>query len=176
MPPTEVGVPYNSPTNGVHVTLRFVLPPSQRGVCYTKSRSTPISYDDRGQFGCAGRVKGVIIVSSSGNGAKPSKSSAQVATELRERLESRLGRDRTDAIWRDPANIEQVVEGEGEAAAVAEIILKAWRDLPEDAATPSRRGSGFRRGLRLALVAAFGVWALSLLRKARGTQDDGHPA
>lgn len=111
-------------------------------------------------------------MSSSGNGAKPNKSNEQVATELRERLESRLGRDRTDAIWRDPANIEQVVEGEGEAAAVAEIILKAWHDLPEETATPTRRRSGFRRGLRLALFAALGVWALSLLRKARGTQND----
>ncbi len=110
-------------------------------------------------------------MSSSGNGAKPNKSNEKVATELRERLESRLGRDRTDAIWRDPANIEQVVEGEGEAAAVAEIILKAWRDLPEEEATPTRRRSGFRRGLRLALFAALGVWALSLLRKARGPQD-----
>ncbi len=116
-------------------------------------------------------------MSSSGNGAKPNKSSEQVATELRERLESRLGRDRTDAIWRDPSNIEQVVEGEGEAAAVAEIILKAWRDLPDEDATPTtRRRSGFRRGLQLALVAAFGVWALSLLRKARGPQDDGELA
>ena len=110
-------------------------------------------------------------MSSSGNGAKPSKSNEQVATELRERLESRLGRDRTDAIWRDPSNIEQVVEGAGEAAAVAEIILKAWRDLPEEEATPARRSSGFRRGLRLALVAALGVWALSLRRKARGPQN-----
>ena len=108
---------------------------------------------------------------SRGNGAKPTKSNEQVATELRERLEDRLGRERTEAIWRDPANVEQVVGGQGEAAAVAEIMLNAWRDLPADEAAPSQRRSGFRRGLRVALIAAVAVWGLSILRKARGGQD-----
>lgn len=109
---------------------------------------------------------------SSGNGTKPTKTNEQVATELRGRLESRLGRERTDAIWRDPANVEHVVEGETEAAAVAEIMLKAWHDLPATETTAPRRRSGFRRGLRIALIAAVGVWGLTILRKARGSQDE----
>lgn len=105
----------------------------------------------------------------SGNGAKPPKSSKEVAAALRQRLESQLGRERTEAIWRHPASIQEVVEGE-EAAAVAEIILQAWRDLPEEEA--SGRRSGFRRGLRLALVAAVAVWAVSALNKARHGQEE----
>lgn len=107
---------------------------------------------------------------SSGNGTKPTKTNEQVATELRERLESRLGRERTDAIWQDPANVERVVEGESEAAAVAEIMLSAWRELPAGDAAPSQRRSRFRRGLRVALIAAVTVWGLSILRKTQGGQ------
>ncbi len=108
---------------------------------------------------------------SSGNGTKPTKTNEQLATELRERLESRLGRERTDAIWRDPANVEHVVEGESEAAAVAEIMLSAWRELPAGEAAPSRRRSRFRRGLRIAVITAVAVWGLSILRKTRGGQE-----
>jgi hypothetical protein len=104
----------------------------------------------------------------SDNGSKPAKSSEQVATELRQRLEGALGRERTEEIWQDPTAIQRVVEGEDEAAEVAEIMLRAWRDLPEEEqAPPKRRGSGFRRGLQLAIVAAVGVWALSILRRSR---------
>ena len=111
-------------------------------------------------------------MSPSGNGAKPGKTSAQVAAELRQRLEGALGRERTDAIWRDPTSVQNVVEGEEEAAAVAEIMLRAWRDLPQEA-RPRRsgRGSGFRRGLQLALVAAVAVWSVSVLRRL--AQDRG---
>lgn len=108
----------------------------------------------------------------SGNGAKPSKSSAEVAAQLRERLESRLGQERTEEIWQDPANIQEVVKGEDEAAAVAEIMLNAWRDLPDERSQPSRRRSGFRRGLRIALIAAVAVWSVSLLRRLRQGQPD----
>lgn len=104
----------------------------------------------------------------SGNGAKPQKSTEEVAAELRQRLEGRLGRERTEAIWRDPTNVQEVLRDESEAASVAGIILQAWKDLPEDGSSDSpRRRSGFRRGLRLALVATIAVWAVSTLKKAR---------
>lgn len=104
-----------------------------------------------------------------GNGRKPTKTTAQVASELRQRLEGRLGRERTEAIWRDPANVQEVLQDEGEAASVAEIILQAWKDLPEEEepSVPRRRRSGFRRGLRLALIAAVAAWAVSILNKSR---------
>ena len=113
----------------------------------------------------------------SGNGAKPHKSSEEVAAELRQRLERRLGRERTEAVWQDPTSIQEVVQGEEEAAAVAEIILQAWRELPEEEPVGQRRrGSGFRRGLRLALVAAVAVWTLSILRRVRpGGDRDTEP-
>ncbi len=107
-------------------------------------------------------------MSTSGNGAKPHKSSEQVAAELRQRLERELGHERTEAIWRDPTNIQEVVRDESEAASVAGIILQAWKDLPtEERSGRSRRRSGFRRGLQLALIAAIAVWAFSLLNKSR---------
>lgn len=113
-------------------------------------------------------------MAASGNGSKPHKSAGEVAADLRQQLERRLGRERTEAIWRDPTNIQQVVQGEEEAAAVAETILRALRDLPaEEAASRPRHRSGFRRGLRLALIAAIAVWALSILNKSReGRQDE----
>ena len=107
-------------------------------------------------------------MAASGNGSKPHKSAEEVAAELRRQLERRLGRERTEAIWRDPTNVQQVVQGEEEAAAVAETILRALHDLPaEEPADQPRRRSGFRRGLRLALIAAVAVWALSILNKTR---------
>lgn len=111
------------------------------------------------------------------NGAKPIKSTEEVATELRGRLEQQLGPERTEAIWQDPTSVQDVLKGEGEAASVAGIILNAWRELPKDeeetSATPRRR-SGFRRGLRLALIAAISVWAVSIVNKARqgGREDE----
>ncbi len=116
-------------------------------------------------------------MSAAGNGAKPQKTAEQVAAELRRRLEGRLGRDRTNAIWRDPTSIQEVVQGAEEASDVAEIMLRAWRDLPEE--EPSgrpRRRSGFRRGLQLALITAVAVWSLSILRRFRqepGDDDQG---
>ncbi len=105
---------------------------------------------------------------STGNGSKPQKSAEQVAMELRKQLEQQLGHDRTEAIWRDPTNVQQVIEGEHEAAAVAETILRALHDLPEEEPVPRRRGrSGFRRGLQLAFIAAISVWALSIINRAR---------
>ena len=109
----------------------------------------------------------------SGNGAKPTKTSEQVATELRQRLEGRLGRERAEAIWQDPTNVQQVVKEEGEAADVAQIILQAWRDMPGDEPGKPHRHSGFRRGLQLALVAAMAVWAVALLRRLRGPHGHG---
>lgn len=104
----------------------------------------------------------------SGNGAKPNRSSQEVASELRQQLERRLGRDRTDEIWQDPANVQQVVHGEEEAAAVAEIMLNAWRDLPADEpSVPARKRSGFRRGLRIAMVMAIAVWSINTVRRLR---------
>ena len=104
----------------------------------------------------------------SGNGANPHKTLEEVAAELRRRLEGQLGRERTEAIWRDPNNVPKVLRDEGEAASVAGIILQAWKDLPEEGPSDRpRRRSGFRRGLRLALIAAIGFWALSLRNKAR---------
>jgi hypothetical protein len=103
----------------------------------------------------------------SGNGRTPHKSPEQVASELRRRLERELGRERTEAIWRDPANVREVVESEEEAASVAGIILRAWQDLPAQDGPGARRRSGFRRGLQLALIAAIAVWALSVLNRAR---------
>ena len=110
------------------------------------------------------------------NGRKPNKSTEQVAAELRERLEGRLGQERTEAIWRDPTSVREVLQDEDEAASVAGIILEAWRDLPEEASSDApRRRSGFRRGLRLALIAAIAVWALSILNKARHSGHEEPP-
>ena len=111
-------------------------------------------------------------MSTSGNGAKPTKTAEQVATELRGRLEDKLGTERTDAIWQDPANVQEVVEGESEAADVAEIMLKAWQDLAveNEPATPKRR-SRFRRGLQIALIAAVAVWAVSITKRVRSTDE-----
>ncbi len=110
-----------------------------------------------------------------GDGAKPRKTTEAVATELRQRLERQLGRERTEAIWRDPTNVQEVLQGDQEAASVAGIILQALKDLPEEEAPGrARTRSGFRRGLRLALVAAVAVWALSVLNKARhGSDEEG---
>ena len=101
------------------------------------------------------------------NGATPNKTTEEVAAELRQRLESRLGSERTEAIWRDPTSVQEMLQGEDEAASVAGIILQAWRDLPEEESARPRRRSGFRRGLRLALIAAVAVWAASIINKAR---------
>lgn len=104
---------------------------------------------------------------SSGNGKTPAKTSEPVATELRERLEDRLGQEKTDAIWQDPTNVQD----ESEAADVAEIMLKAWQDLPgeeDEPATPRQR-SRFRRGLQVALIAAVAVWAVSMMQRLRSS-------
>ena len=108
------------------------------------------------------------------NGATPNKTTEEVAAELRQRLESRLGSERTEAIWRDPTSVQEMLHDEGEAASVAGIILQAWRDLPEeeDSSTSPRRRSGFRRGLRLALIAAVAVWAASIISKARQGREE----
>ena len=112
-------------------------------------------------------------MSASGNGANPHKSTAEVAAELRQRLEGRLGLERTEAIWQDPTNVQEVLQDGKEAASVAGIILQAWRDLPEEGpADRPRRRSGFRRGLRLALIAAIAVWAVSTVKKARGQEEE----
>ena len=103
----------------------------------------------------------------SGNGSKPAKSAAEVATELRQRLERRLGRERTDEIWQDPSAVQKVVEGEDEAADVAQIMLNAWQALPDEPAGAPCRRSGFRRGLAAALVTAVAVWSLFALRRLR---------
>ncbi len=110
-----------------------------------------------------------------GNGAKPNKTPETVATELRHQLEERLGRERTDAIWQDPTAVKDVLHDGEEAASVAGIILQAWRDLPEEEpSTPPKQRSGFRRGLRLALIASIAVWALSILKKSRqGEEGEG---
>ena len=112
-------------------------------------------------------------MTAAGNGAKPQKTPEEIAGELRERLESRIGRERTEAIWRNPTNLQEVVQGEEEASDVAEIMLRAWRDLPEEEQSGRlRRRSGFRRGLQLALIAAVAVWSLSILRRIRGANGD----
>ena len=109
---------------------------------------------------------------STGNGAKPTKTAEQVAIELRGRLEEKLGTERTDAIWQDPTNVQDVVAGEGEAADVAEIMLKAWQDLTvEDEPAAPRRRSRFRRGLQIAIIAAVAVWAVSLMKRVRSTDE-----
>ena len=109
----------------------------------------------------------------SGNGAHPSKSPEQVATEMRERLERMLGTQRAEQVWRDPAAIQEVVQDENEAAAVAEIMFRAWKDLPDEEQTPDRpQRSRFRRGLQIAMIAAVAVWSLSILRRMRGHGDD----
>lgn len=108
-------------------------------------------------------------MSTAGNGRKPHKSTEEVASELRQRLERELGHERTEAIWRDPTSIEQVIDDDEEAASVAGIILQAWKDLPSEANEPrAHRHSGFRRGLQLALLACVAVWAVALLKKSRG--------
>jgi hypothetical protein len=114
-------------------------------------------------------------MATSGNGRKPhTKSTGEVAAELRQRLERELGRERTEAIWRDPTSIEQVIQDDAEAASVAGIILQAWKDLPsEEGGGRTRRHSGFRRGLQLALLATVAVWTVALLRKARPGGEDG---
>jgi hypothetical protein len=108
----------------------------------------------------------------SGNGSKPKKTLEQVAAELRERLESQVGRERAEEIWRDPAAVERVVTDDIEAAAVAETLMRAWTELPDEQ-PERRRGSSFRRGLQIALLAAVAVWSLSLLRKLGGGQSEG---
>ena len=108
------------------------------------------------------------------NGATPNKTTEEVAAELRQRLEGQLGSERAEAIWRDPTSVREMLHDEDEAASVAGIILQAWRDLPEEeesSARPQPR-SGFRRGLRLALIAAVAVWAASIINKARQGQEE----
>jgi hypothetical protein len=106
------------------------------------------------------------------NGKAPQKTTAQVATELRGRLEEQLGHERTEAIWRDPTATQEVLENEGEAASVAGIVLQALKELPEEEAPPERkRRSGFRRGLRLVLIAAIAFWAVAMINKARQTPE-----
>jgi hypothetical protein len=110
----------------------------------------------------------------SGNGSSPEQTTAKVATELRRRLEGRLGRERTEEIWRDPSNVQKVLKDEDEAASVAGMMLQAWKELPEEESKDGRkRQGGFRRGLRLAIIAAMAVWAVSLLKKARQPGDEG---
>jgi len=112
-------------------------------------------------------------MATSGNGSRPHRTTEEVAAELRQQLERRLGRERTEAIWRDPTSVQQVVQGEEEAADVAETFLRALNDLPADEPTGRpRRRSAFRSGLRLALIAAVAVWALSILSKVREGQQD----
>lgn len=108
---------------------------------------------------------------SSGNGKTPSKTPEQVATELRERLEDRLGQEKTAAIWQDPTNVQDVVQGESEAADVVEIMLKAWQELPGEEEKPAapRKRSRFRRGLQVALIAAVAVWAVSMMKRLRSS-------
>ena len=110
---------------------------------------------------------------SSGNGTTPAKTPEQVAAELRERLEDRLGQEKTDAIWQDPTNVQEVVEGESEAADVAEIMLKAWQDLPGDESEEAapRKHSRFRRGLQVALIAAVAVWAVAMMKRLRSSDE-----
>jgi hypothetical protein len=102
-----------------------------------------------------------------GNGTKPSKTAEQVAAELRQRLERQLGRERTEAIWRDPTNVQAVVQDEGEAAAVAQTLIHALDDLPAEKEPEPHRRSAFRRGLQIALIAAVAVWAMAVVNKAR---------
>jgi hypothetical protein len=106
-------------------------------------------------------------MSTKSNGRTPGKSTEEVAAELRERLRGELGAERTDAIWRDPSNVERVVESDEEAASVAGIILQAWDDLPQESPEVDPRHMAFRRGLQIAVLAALGVWAFALLRRAR---------
>ena len=109
----------------------------------------------------------------SSNGAKPQKTTEEVAADLRDRLERQIGRDRTEAIWRDPTNVREVLHDEDEAASVAGVILQAWRELPEEDSSEGRgRRFGFRRGLRLAFIAAFAVWAVSILNKVRSGEEE----
>jgi hypothetical protein len=108
-------------------------------------------------------------MATSGNGRTPHKTTEEIAAELRQRLERELGRERTETIWSDPASIQAVIDDDEEAASVAGIFLQAWKELPaEESEPPSRRHAGFRRGLQLALLACVAVWAVALLRKARG--------
>jgi hypothetical protein len=110
----------------------------------------------------------------SGNGSTPERTTAKVAAELRRRLEGRLGRERTEEIWRDPSNVQNVLKDEDEAASVAGMMLQAWKDLPEEESKDGRRHQGgFRRGLRLAIIAAVAVWAVSLLQKSRRPEEEG---
>jgi hypothetical protein len=111
---------------------------------------------------------------SSWNGKTPEKTPEQVATELRERLEHRLGQEKTDSIWEDPTNVQDVIHGEREAADVAEIMLKAWQELPSDESGPAtpRKRSRFRRGLQIAMIAAMAVWAVSMMKRLRSSSDE----
>jgi hypothetical protein len=114
------------------------------------------------------------------NGAAPTKTAEEVAVELKERLENELGAEKTAAIWRDPTQVEQVVEGAESAASVAGILKDALDELPsetEEAVEEKRgRGRGFRRGLQIAIVAAVAVWAMSVIKKQRaGSADVGAP-
>ena len=54
---------------------------------------------------------------------------------------------------------------------MAEIMLKAWQDLPGDQDEPAtpRKRSRFRRGLRIALIAVVAVWAVSMMKRLRSS-------
>ena len=110
-------------------------------------------------------------MAASGNGASPEKTPDPVATELRGRLEDRLGQEKTDAIWQDPTSVQDIVEGE--AADVAEIVLKAWQNLPDDEAEPPapRKRSRIRRVLRFALLVAVAVCAFSIMKRVRSSSE-----
>jgi hypothetical protein len=109
------------------------------------------------------------------NGVTAQKSAEQVAVELKSRLESELGTERTAAIWSDPTQVEQVVEGEDEAASVVGILKEAYDELPAEADEPEKKrggGRGFRRGLQIAIIAALAVWAVSVIKKQRAGSGD----
>lgn len=123
--------------------------------------------------------KGLIM--STGNGSKPAKTAAEVTVDLRHTLEDKLGAEKTEAILQDPTSVKTVVGGETEAADVAEIMLKAWRDLSpdadaegqeeaEDAPQPKRR-SKLGRLFRLLVIVGIVACVVSFI-KGRGDSSE----
>jgi len=111
----------------------------------------------------------------SGNGTKPAKTPEEVTLDLRSRLEDKLGAEKTQAIWQDPHAVQTVIEGESEAADVAEIALAAWRDIspPDEEPEPEpKKRSRLGRLVRLLVFVAIIIAIISALKGRDDSGDD----
>lgn len=165
-------------------------PVRRAGSCFGKGgelRTTDLvkwalsKIDFTSTFAEAPRMQKGLTMSTSGNGTKPTKTAEEVTIDLRHTLEDKLGAEKADAILDDPTSVKTVVGGEGEAADVAEIMLKAWHDLStgaeheeaelEETPKPKRR-SRLGRLLRFLTFAGIIAAVVSFIKGRRGSQEE----